>query len=85
MSNFTIVIGLIAVVVIISLGVAAYQPILGSVAEDARANNISNSTHNQSYIAGTGVARGFLGFDTVYIYIVFILLIIVVLLLIFVF
>ena len=76
------VVGLIGVIVIISLIVASYSPILGSVANDAQANNITNSSHNVSYEVGTGVAQGFMGFSMAQVGIIFILLVIVVLLLI---
>jgi len=85
MSNgMILVVGLIAVVFILTLIVVGYQPIMGSVANDATANNISNTSHNETYIAGTGVAVGFMGFTQAEIALIIIMLIIAVFLLMFV-
>lgn len=78
------VVGLIGVIIIISLIVASYSPIFGSVDADAQANNITNTSHNLSYQTGTGIAQGFMGLNQAQVAILFILLVISVILLIFV-
>jgi hypothetical protein len=84
MNGMTMVVGIIAVIVILSIVVAAYPPIMGSVAADAQANNITgNATLNLTYQQGTAVAQGFMGFNQAEVAILFIILIICVWLLIF--
>jgi hypothetical protein len=83
-SSLLLVVGLIAVIIVFSLVVALYQPVMGSVANDAIANNISNSSINGTYEQGTAVAVGFMGFDTAIIAIIIIILIIAVFSLLFV-
>ena len=82
MSGMAEAVGLIGFIVIMSLVVAAYSPMFGSLHEDAVANGVINSTDNKSYNVGVGVANGFMGFDMGIVAIAFILLIIVVILLI---
>lgn len=62
MSRVAAVIGLIAVVVILSLVVAVYPAVFGSVDNDARANNITNSSHNISYQQDVGISQASMGF-----------------------
>ena len=83
-SSVVMVVGLIAIVIIFSLVVAFYQPVMGSVANDAIANNISNSSINTTYEQGTTIAVGFMGFDVAMIAIIIVILIIAVFLLLFV-
>jgi cell division protein FtsL len=78
------VVGLIAVIFIFTIIVTAYPAVMGSVANDAAANNITNSSHNQTAIQGNAVAVGFMGFTQAEVALVIILLIVAVLLLIFV-
>ena len=72
-SSLLMVVGLISVVIIFSLIFAAFQPVMGSVANDAAANNVTNDTTVQT---GNSVAVGFMGFDAAIIFAVIILLIV---------
>ena len=83
-SNMPMVVGLIGLIVVVSLILAAYSPVMGSVAEDGRANNVTNSSHAQSYSAGTGAVQGFMGLNQAEVFILFILLVICVIALMFV-
>ena len=83
-SNMPMVVGLIGLIVVVSLILAAYSPVMGSVAEDARVNNVTNSSHASSYSAGTGAVQGFMGLNQAEVFILFILLIVAVFLLMFV-
>jgi len=83
MSQIVNAFGLIALIVFISLIVAAYMPVMGSTATDAVANNISSGSHNVSYQQGTNVARGFMGIDEGIVFIIFCILIAIVFLLMF--
>ena len=83
-SNMPMVVGLIGLIVVVSLIVAAYSPVMGSVAEDARVNNVTNSSHATSYSAGTGAVKGFMGLNQAEVFILFILLVICVIALMFV-
>lgn len=80
-SNMPMVVGLIGLIVVVSLILAAYSPVMGSVAEDARVNNVTNSSHAASYSAGTGAVQGFMGLNEAEVFILFILLIVAVILL----
>lgn len=82
MSGMAEAVGLIGLIVLASLVVAAYNPIFGSVHEDAVTSGVVNSTGNLSYNTGVGVAQGFMGLDMGIVAILFIALIIVVILLI---
>jgi hypothetical protein len=85
MSNFGVVIGLIGVVFIFSLIVAAYTPIFGSAASDAQANNVSNSSHTVAYQQSTQMAQGFMGLTEAQVFVLLIILVAVTLVLIFTF
>jgi hypothetical protein len=84
MVGFTTAIGLIGAIVIVCLIIVAYQPVMGSVAEDANRTNMSTSIHNGTYQQGVGVAQGFMGLDMAFVYMLIIILIVVVFLLIFI-
>ena len=84
MTTMTTAVGLIAVVVIFGLIVAAYPVVMGSVHEDAvNSGATMNASINGTLEQGEGVAQGFMGFTMGQVGIVFILLIIVVGLIIF--
>lgn len=83
-SNMPMVVGLIGLIVVVSLILAAYSPVMGSVAEDARVNNVTNSSYANSYAAGTGAVQGFMGLNQAEVFLLFILLVVAVILLIFV-
>ena len=83
MSQIVNAFGLIALIIFISLIVAAYMPIMGSTATDATANNISIGNHSIAYQQGTKVAQGFMGIDEGIVFIIFCILIAVVFLLMF--
>ena len=83
MSNIVNAFGLIALIIFISLIVAAYGPVMGSTANDAAANNISSGVHNVTYQQGTHVIQGLQGVDEGIVFIIFCVLIVVIFLLMF--
>lgn len=83
MAGMAETVGLIGLIVLGGLVIAAYSPIMGSVHEDAVTSGLANASTNTSYNTGVGVARGFMGFQEGIIFVAIIILIIVVLLLIF--
>lgn len=82
MAGISEAVGLIGLIVIVSLVVAAYSPVFGSVHEDAVATGVANASTNTSYNTGVGVVQGFQGLDMGIVALLFIALIIVVILLI---
>lgn len=83
MSGMTEAVGLIGLIVIVSLVVASYSPVMGSLHEDAVNTGVAtNGSRNTSYNVGRGVAQGFMGMDMGIVALLFIALIIVVILLI---
>ncbi len=57
------VFGIIALVFFVCIIVAAYPAVMGSTAQDAIENNITNSSHASAYENGTVVSEGFMGFN----------------------
>lgn len=79
MSNLTAAVGIIALIVVMLLCIAAYPAIMGSAHEDAVATNTTTiSAINTSYVQGQEVAQGYYGFSMGMVYLLIILLIIVV-------
>lgn len=84
MSNLTAAVGIIALIVVMLLCIAAYPAIMGSAHEDAVETETVNLTGiNVSYEEGQEVAQGYYGFSMGMVYLLIILLIIVVWMIIF--
>ncbi len=77
------VFGIIALVFFVCIIVAAYPIVLGSTAEDAISNNITNSTHALTYESGTTVSEGFMGLSEAMVFFIVIVGIVAALILIF--
>ena len=63
MSNLLMAFGGIAVIIIFVLLLVAAPAIFISVDNDSITADISNSSHNLTYLAGTEVAVGWMGFS----------------------
>ena len=57
------VFGIIALIFFVCIVVAAYPAVMGSTAQDAIENNITNSSHASAYENGMVVSEGFMGFN----------------------